>query len=67
MVKSSILLVAAVAACVACVAAGVYAVRHDAGLIAFSAGAGMMWFGLVAIVAGFRLALEANVVRMDID
>ena len=67
MVKSSILLAAAVAACVACACLGVYGVRHDAGLLAFAAGAGMMWFGLVAIAAGFRLALEANVVRMDID
>lgn len=65
MVKCLTVFVAACVAGAGCACLGVYGVRVDDGLLSFLAGAGMVWFGAIALGAGLSMAVEKNLLDID--
>lgn len=65
MVKCLTVFVAACVAAAGCACLGVYGVRVNDGLLSFLAGSGTVWFGVIALAAGLRMAVEKNLVNID--
>lgn len=65
MVKCLTVFVVVCVAAAGCACLGVYGVRVNDGLLSFMAGAGTVWFGMIAFAAGLRMAVEKNLVDID--